>query len=118
MPESKNPHPSPFPLTLPLRAIYAIMDNNKGTIIDPYAGSGTTLLAAKLLGHNYIGIDISKKYIELANKRINNYQNERDILEREIEKHKVKSTFANKKKQNKHVGKFAPRKESELVRLF
>ena len=118
MPESKNPHPAPFPLTLPLRAIYAIMDDNKGTIIDPYAGSGTTLLAAKLLGHDYIGIDISKEYIDMAKDRINNSQNEQEIFEREIEKHKVKDTFDNKKKQNKHVGKFAPRKEDEQARLF
>ena len=107
-PEAKNPHPAPFPLTLPLRAIYAIMDDKKGVIIDPYMGSGTTLLAAKLLGHDYIGIDISKEYINMAKDRIKNYQKERGVFEQEIEKHKVKDTFANKKKQNKHVGRFAP----------
>ena len=119
MPEGKNPHPAPFPLTLPLRAIYAIMDDNQGIIIDPYAGSGTTLLAAKLLGHKYIGIDISQEYIDMANDRINNYQNEQDIFNREIEKHKVKDTFVNKKEQNKHVGRFAPKRNNEKqARLF
>ena len=58
-PEKKNPHPAPFPLALPVRAIYSIMDENKGIIIDPYCGSGTTLVAAKILGHNYIGVEIS-----------------------------------------------------------
>ena len=118
MPENKNPHPAPFPLTLPLRVIYSIMDNNKGTIIDPYAGSGTTLLAAKLLGHNYIGIDISQKYINMANSRLNNYQNEQDVFELEIKKHQVKDTFANKKQQNKHIGRFAPKKAREQAKLF
>ena len=113
MPEGKNSHPAPFPLTLPLRAIYAIMDNNKGTIIDPYAGSGTTLLAAKLLGHNYIGIDISKEYIDMANDRINNYQSEQNILEQEIEKHKVKVSSAERKKQNKSQGKFSPQNKNK-----
>lgn len=120
MPEGKNPHPAPFPLTLPLRAIYAIMDDNKGIIIDPYAGSGTTLLAAKLLGHDYIGIDISKEYIDMANERINNYQNEKNILEREIEKHIVKTSSAERKKQNKSQGKFSPQNKNkhEQARLF
>lgn len=113
MPEGKNPHPAPFPLTLPLRAIFAIMDKNKGTIIDPYAGSGTTLLAAKLLGHDYIGIDISKEYIDMANDRINNYQSEWSILEREIEKHTVKVSSAERKKQNKNQGKFSPQNKNK-----
>lgn len=115
MPEGKNPHPAPFPLTLPLRAIYAIMDDNKGIIIDPYAGSGTTLLAAKLLGHDYIGIDISKEYINMANERINNYQNEQNILilEREIEKHIVKTSSAERKKQNKSQGRFSPQNKNK-----
>ncbi len=120
MPEGKNPHPAPFPLVLPLRAIYSIMDDNKGIIIDPYAGSGTTLVAAKLLGHEYIGIDISQEYIDMANSRIDNCKNEQDIFNREIEKHKVKDTFANKKKQSKHVGKFAPKQKNnkQQVKLF
>lgn len=120
MPEGKNPHPAPFPLTLPLRAIYAIMDNNKGTIIDPYAGSGTTLLAAKLLGHDYIGIDISKEYIDMANERINNYQNEQNILNQEMAKHIVKISSDERKKQNKNQGKFSPQNKNKYkqVRLF
>ncbi|MGB9876500.1 MAG: DNA-methyltransferase, partial [bacterium] len=52
-PEQKNPHPAPFPLALPIRAIYSVMDDRKGVVIDPYCGSGTTLVAAKILGHDF-----------------------------------------------------------------
>ena len=57
-PERNNPHPAPYPLVLPLRIIYSLFDDKKGTVIDPYIGSGTTAVAAKLLGCDYIGIDI------------------------------------------------------------
>ncbi|MFN3871331.1 MAG: DNA methyltransferase, partial [Aquificaceae bacterium] len=59
-PEKENPHPAPFPIELPTRIIYYLLEDKKGIVIDPYCGSGTTLVAAKLLGHGYIGIDISK----------------------------------------------------------
>ena len=41
-------------------------------ILDPFIGSGTTAVACKRLKRNYIGIDISKKYCELARQRIKN----------------------------------------------
>ena len=118
MPETKNPHPAPYPLVLPLRAIYAVMDIRKGVVIDPYMGSGTTLVAAKLLGHHYIGIDTSKEYIAMAKLRLKNYQNERHIWMQEKEKHIVKDTFADKKKHHKHVGRFAPKKTKEMTELL
>ncbi len=39
-------------------------------VLDPFCGSGTTCVAAKILGRNYIGIDISKEYCEIARMRI------------------------------------------------
>lgn len=51
------------------------LDNNKeGIVIDPYSGSGTTCLAAKLLGKNYLGIDISEEYTNLAIARLHNFK--------------------------------------------
>ena len=41
-----------------------------GIVLDPFAGSGTTLKMAKQLGRNYIGIEISKEYCEIAEKRL------------------------------------------------
>ena len=41
-----------------------------GVVLDPYSGSGTTGLVASLLGHDYIGFDLSDEYHEMARKRL------------------------------------------------
>ena len=67
-------HPAPFPLELPLRCIklYTFEGEN---VLDPFMGSGTTALASMLLNRHYIGYDISKDYVDLAQKRVNELQN-------------------------------------------
>lgn len=106
-PEQNNPHPAPFPLVLPLRALAAVMDG-KGVVIDPYAGSGTTLLAAKLLGHHHLGIDISAGYCKHARERLAAPSaKERQCYQEEIAKHQVHKTFAERKANKEHVGRFA-----------
>ena len=70
-PEMKNNHPAPYPLILPTRCIQAVMPE-KGVVLDPYNGSGTTGVAATLLGHDYIGFDLSRKYLNESRDRIEN----------------------------------------------
>ena len=97
-PEKKIKHPAPFPLQLPLRCIYSVLDEKKGCIvIDPYVGSGTTVVAAKMLGHKYIGIDISKNYVDMIKERVENYELEREAFNAEVSKHFVKETFKDRK---------------------
>ena len=43
-----------------------------GLVLDPFCGSGTTCVAAKREGFDYIGIDISEEYCEIARRRVAN----------------------------------------------
>jgi site-specific DNA-methyltransferase (adenine-specific) len=62
-------HPAPFPEELPYRLIqlYSFTDD---IILDPFMGSGTTAVSAIKSQRNYVGYEINKDYIDLANKRI------------------------------------------------
>ena len=62
-------HPAPYPTELVERFI-KLYTYEKDTVLDPFMGSGTTAKVAKQNGRNYIGYEINKDYIELANKRI------------------------------------------------
>jgi len=65
----KHQHPATFPNQLPYDFISCFAPKN-GIVLDPFVGSGTTTVAAKNLGYNYIGIDIAPEYCEIAKKRI------------------------------------------------
>ena len=67
MQESKNPHPAPFPEALIDRIVSS---TNAELIIDPFGGSGTTAVSAKKFDRNFILIDNSPEYCEMARKRI------------------------------------------------
>jgi len=62
-------HPAPFPVELPLRLI-KLYTFEGDVVLDPFMGSGTTAIAAIRTGRHFVGYDISKEYVELANKRI------------------------------------------------
>jgi modification methylase len=62
-------HPAPFPEELPNRLIQLYSFTND-IILDPFIGSGTTAISALKANRNYVGYDINKEYIGLANRRI------------------------------------------------
>ena len=105
-PERSNPHPAPFPIELPTRVIASILDEKDGIVIDPYCGSGTTLVAAKLLNKKFIGIDISAEYIECAKKRLDNSSSKKKNVQEELQKHFVTKTFKQRKENGEYTGKF------------
>lgn len=73
-------HPTQKPLRLLYRAILA--STNKGDIIlDPFAGSSTTGIAANLLGRSFVGIDESKDFLDLSIKRREYIKEESHFLE-------------------------------------
>ena len=62
-------HPAKFPLALAHDHIRS-WSNDGDTVFDPFMGSGTTGVAAKELGRNFIGIEKVEKYYEIASERI------------------------------------------------
>ena len=62
-------HLTPKPLEL-IKNIIRHSSNENDLVLDSFNGSGTTSLACKILNRKYIGIDISKDYCEIANKRL------------------------------------------------
>jgi len=65
----KVKHPAPFPVELPRRLI-ELYTFKGDVVLDPFIGSGTTGIAAIQTGRNFVGYDISKEYVDIANKRI------------------------------------------------
>jgi len=65
----RGPHFAAFPIDLPLKCIAAGCRPG-GTVLDPFAGSGTTGLAGIQLGRKFTGIDISPEFARLAAGRL------------------------------------------------
>jgi len=68
-------HPTQKPLKLCAKFIYA-SSNENDVILDPFCGSGTTLVAAKILKRKFIGIEISSKYCSMSRGRIGRFSDE------------------------------------------
>ena len=62
-------HPAPFPVELPLRCI-KLFSFIGDTVLDPFMGSGSTLLAAAACGRMGIGIEIEEQYCAIARGRL------------------------------------------------
>jgi site-specific DNA-methyltransferase (adenine-specific) len=64
-------HPAPFPLKLAARCIEA---TSGSVVLDPFMGSGTTALAAVKAGRDFIGLELSPEYCEIAEQRMREQQ--------------------------------------------
>ncbi|MBQ7577021.1 MAG: site-specific DNA-methyltransferase [Synergistaceae bacterium] len=67
----KNLHPAQKPLNL-MKLLISLVTKEGQIILDPFMGSGTTCLAAKILHRHYIGIEINHENIKIAESRLNN----------------------------------------------
>jgi site-specific DNA-methyltransferase (adenine-specific) len=69
--ERDNKHPAPFPIELAQRCISATIE---GVVFDPFMGSGTTAVAAEILGREWIGAEISNDYCKMTEKRLKDHK--------------------------------------------
>ena len=65
----KTVHPAAFPISLPAKCI-KLLTHQGELVLDPFVGSGTTLVAAKDLGRNAVGFDLMADYVDMANARM------------------------------------------------
>ena len=77
--ESNNSHPAPFPIELVDNIIKSCSEENS-IVLDCYMGSGTTAISCSKLNRNFIGIEISKEYCRIANKRINDFKSQLNLF--------------------------------------
>ena len=68
-PKREREHPTPKPISL-MRELLKDFTNEGDLILDPFMGSGTTGVAAALMGRRFIGIERDPKYFDLAHRRI------------------------------------------------
>src|SRR3990172_583126 len=68
-PPTKNTHPTVKPMDL-MRYLIRLVTPRGGTIVDPFAGNGTTLIAAQLEGFSAVGVEKESEYVEIARARI------------------------------------------------
>ncbi len=81
--ETALKHPAMFPTALVCRLIECFTNSDASLILDPFAGVGSTLLAAKELGKDAIGLEISPEFVQVAEGRLsqrNLFGEETDII--------------------------------------
>jgi len=67
----QNIHPTVKPIKL-MSYLITLSSRENENILDPFVGSGTTCLAAKILNRKWIGIDLSEDYLKISKARLQN----------------------------------------------
>lgn len=75
--EDRNTHPTVKPIELMKWLLTLTSTPTGGRVVDPFMGSGSTLVAAKALGRTAVGIELEEQYCEIAVKRL-----AKEVLER------------------------------------
>ena len=89
-----NDHKTVKPLAICEYLIKLSAFSKNAVVIDPFVGSGTTAVAAKKLGKNYIGIDANEKYVKISEKRLKELDDKPDLFRNataSVEKHEKRS---------------------------
>ncbi|MDD5731566.1 MAG: site-specific DNA-methyltransferase [Patescibacteria group bacterium] len=75
-----NDHKTVKPLAICEYLIKLSVFSKNAVVLDPFVGSGTTAMAAKKLGKNYIGIDVNEKYVKISEKRLREIDEKPDLF--------------------------------------
>ncbi|HEV8588750.1 MAG TPA: site-specific DNA-methyltransferase [Pyrinomonadaceae bacterium] len=70
--ESTREHPAPFPEKLAHRLV-RMFSFTGDTVLDPFMGTGTTLVASLKAGRNSIGVELQREYLDIARRRLNEH---------------------------------------------
>lgn len=76
----KNTHPTLKPIEL-MKYLVKLVSKEGQTILDPFAGSGSTGIAVELLGRNFIGIEMNEEYCDIAERRITAWREKENATE-------------------------------------
>lgn len=91
--KERTGYPTQKPIEL-LKRIIEIGSNKNDVVLDPFCGSGTTLVAAKLMKRKYIGCDINSDAVSLSLKRLNQpFMTESFLLKKGIKAYDVKTEY-------------------------
>jgi site-specific DNA-methyltransferase (adenine-specific) len=71
--DTKSLTKATFSMDIPTKAI-KILSYKNDVVLDPFAGSGTTLVAAEILDRRWLGIELSPNYKQIAETRINYFK--------------------------------------------
>ena len=74
--DTKQQTKATFSMDIPSKAI-KILTYKNDVVMDPFAGSGTSLVSAEILDRRWIGIELSPNYCEVANKRVQHFINQK-----------------------------------------
>ena len=70
--DTKSLTKATFSMDIPTKAI-KILSYKNDVILDPFAGSGTTLVAAEILGRRWLGVELSENYAKVAQERVQHF---------------------------------------------
>jgi len=81
--DTKSLTKATFSMDIPTKAI-KILSYKNDVVLDPFAGSGTTLVAAEILGRRWLGIELSPNYTEIAKTRVEYFKTLEQIKEYQL----------------------------------
>ena len=64
-----------------MQYLIRLVTQPNGIVLDPFAGSGTTGIACKIDGFEFVGLELSEEYTAIANKRIESFNEENLLLD-------------------------------------